>query len=311
MFPVLTKGVRFHRIRDLNQYTNPSVFRLSLSFRVATVPPAFSSWNLLITLWTFPWQTKFNSIPHWLPDGSGQAGLWQKATWCHLLLHFLLPHSTHVLPWVLTSGSGGTPAMTPLVLTWPRLEAVRIPPTSQKTDRQNSLKWDATNLQWRARSLGAWKRRRNSQSPPGKSTWKRHQNTSAYLNIYSITLKRLEGRRGRRGGRRSGGRGGRRGRDALQGRPRQERRAREYFGTGHGFRCSTKIYRRMWGLKIIVGWPSTTEGEGTSHQKLILVRGSELVGLNPTSWNTASPNIRAVTITRSVNYNRTWYGIVY
>ena len=33
------------------------------------------------------------------------------------------------------------------------------------------------------------------------------------------------------------------------------------------------IYLRMWGLKMIAYWPSTTEGVGTSHLRLIWMRG--------------------------------------
>ena len=47
---------------------------------------------------------------------------------------------------------------------------------------------------------------------------------------------------------------------------------------------------RMWGLKVIVYWPSTTEGVRTSHLTLIWVRGSENSILRPTSWNTTSLN---------------------
>ena len=45
---------------------------------------------------------------------------------------------------------------------------------------------------------------------------------------------------------------------------------------------------RMWALNIIVDWPSTTEGPGTSRLKLIWVRGFKLLFSNPTSWNTKS-----------------------
>ena len=38
---------------------------------------------------------------------------------------------------------------------------------------------------------------------------------------------------------------------------------------------------RMWGLKLIVYWPSTTEGVGTSHLKLIWVRGLKHSSLKP------------------------------
>ena len=45
---------------------------------------------------------------------------------------------------------------------------------------------------------------------------------------------------------------------------------------------------RLWGLNIIVDWPSTTEGVGTSHLKLMWLRLFKLIVWNPTSWNTTS-----------------------
>ena len=51
---------------------------------------------------------------------------------------------------------------------------------------------------------------------------------------------------------------------------------------------------RMWGLKIIVCWPSTTEVAGTSHLKPRWARGLKLlVFWNLTSWNTTSLNTRS------------------
>ena len=51
---------------------------------------------------------------------------------------------------------------------------------------------------------------------------------------------------------------------------------------------------RMWGLEIMVDWPSTTEGVGTSHQQLIWVRGfAHSVWWNPISWNTTFLNTQA------------------
>ena len=47
---------------------------------------------------------------------------------------------------------------------------------------------------------------------------------------------------------------------------------------------------RMWGLKIIVDWPSKTKVMGTSHLNLIWVRGLRLASWNPTSWNFTSLN---------------------
>ena len=50
---------------------------------------------------------------------------------------------------------------------------------------------------------------------------------------------------------------------------------------------------RMFGLKLVVDWPSNTEGVGTSHLKLIWVRGLQLEFWDPTSWNTTSLNTQA------------------
>ena len=65
------------------------------------------------------------------------------------------------------------------------------------------------------------------------------------------------------------------------------------------FGCPGMRSSRMWGLKLRLVWPSTTQGVGTSHLKLIWVRGFKLACWNPTSWDATSPNIQSLAL-RSV-----------